>query len=163
MVLLALMIALSLVLSLIDSRIPLLPALPGAKIGLASIVTIILLRFWGWREALLVTILRTVLAWFFHGSPIALLLGLTGGIISSQLMALLFRAYPKYFSITVISLAGGVIHNLSQLALAAWLIASPLILSYLPYLILAGAASGFLIGLVSSSLCERLEKENFNF
>lgn len=155
---LSMLVSVALVLSVIDARIPLLPALPGIKIGLASIITIILLRFAGWKEAILVVLLRCLLAWFFHGSPVALVLSLCGAIISTLLMAVLFRGFPRYFSLKGISIAGAVAHNVGQIAAASVIMQTPYIVVYLPWLIVAGSIAGYCIGYCSERMCGIIDK-----
>ncbi len=159
MVFLSLMVSLSLVLSLIDARIPLLAAVPGIKLGLASIITLVVLNFFGWKATFLVLVIRSFLAWFFHGSPIALALSLIGGSLSLLFMTLLFKGYPKYFSLIGISAVGGASHNLGQLIAASLLIQTPALFNYLPYLLIAGVLSGLYIGFISYHLCKILNEK----
>ena len=155
---LAMLVSMALVLSVIDARIPLLPALPGVKIGLASIITLIILRFIGWKEALLVVLLRCLLAWFFHGSPVALVLSLCGAISSTLLMTVLFCGFPRCFSLKGISIAGAVTHNVGQIAAASVIMHTPYIILYLPWLIVAGGIAGYCIGYCSERICGVIRK-----
>lgn len=155
---LSMLTSVALVLSVIDARIPVLPALPGIKIGLANVITVILLRFAGWKDALWVVVLRCLLAWFFHASPVALVLSLCGGIFSTLLMAVLFRGFPRYFSLTGISIAGAVAHNAGQIGAASVLMHTPYIVVYLPWLMVAGSVAGYCIGLISERMCRIINK-----
>ncbi len=158
MVVLSMLVSIALALSVVDSKILVFPALPGIKIGLASIITIIILRFFGWKEALLVSIVRCLLAWFFHGSVVALILSLSGGIASTALMAVLFRGFPDRFSMTGISISGAVSHNVGQVLAASVIIQTPYIFSYLPYFLIVGAVSGYCIGFLSKRVCSVIGK-----
>lgn len=148
------MISGALVLSLIDSKIVLIPIFPGIKIGIANIVTIIVLYFFSWKEAMMVTVIRCVLTGIFSGNPISLIFGLTGGVLSTAAMSLMFQKYPRFFSIIGISLCGAEIHNFGQLIAASFLLGSKTMFFYAPYLLIVGAISGFGIGLVSSKVCK---------
>lgn len=154
LVFIALMISGALVLSLIDSKIVLIPIFPGIKIGIANIVTIIVLYFFSWKEAMMVTVIRCVLTGIFSGNPISLIFGLTGGVLSTAAMSLMFQKYPRFFSIIGISLCGAEIHNFGQLIAASFLLGSKTMFFYAPYLLIVGAISGFGIGLVSSKVCK---------
>lgn len=158
-VFLSLMISMALVLSVADSKIPILPALPGIKLGLANIITIIILRFYGCKDALIVSIIRCFLASFFYGSLIALILSISGAILSILIMALVFRGYPKYFSMTGISICGAVAHNTGQILAACIITKTVFVFSYLPYLLIIGVISGYGIGFLSKHICSFIERE----
>lgn len=158
-VFLSMMISMALVLSVIDSRIPILPALPGVKIGLANIISLVILRFYGFKDAIIVSIIRCFLTWFFHGSLIALVLSTSGGILSIFVMWLLFKGYPKYFSMMGISICGAVSHNIGQISMASIILQTSYVFSYLPYLLIAGVVSGYGIGFLGKYICNFIEKE----
>ena len=64
------------------------------------------------------------------------------------------------FSVTGVSIAGGVCHNLGQLFVAAFLIDSLKIFAYFPVLIFSGIISGAVIGIVSYLILKRLPAVN---
>lgn len=161
-VFLAMMISMALILSVVDSRIPVLPALPGIKIGLANIITIIILRFYGCKDAIIVLIIRCSVAWFFHGSLIAFVLSISGGMSSIIVMALLFKGYPKHFSMAGISICGAVAHNIGQVLAASIILQTYFAFSYLPYLLIISIISGYGIGFLSKRICIITERKIIN-
>ena len=156
--LIALLISQALALSIVESWIPMPVPVPGVKLGLANIVTLITIIFLGYREALLVLILRCVLSSSFAGGPMVLLFSLSGGLLSTLVMSFLYGKMKKVFSITGISMAGAVFHNIGQLAAAAFVMREPAVFSYLPVLLVSGIVAGFLIGLCGSLLVRTLAK-----
>jgi len=148
MVLMALLISQALVLHYIEGLFPVL--LPGVKLGLANIITLVTIVLFGIKEAIAVVVIRSVLGPILGGSPASILYSLAGGILSTLVMAILYTKYRKYFSLIGISTAGAVFHNIGQLLVASWIFGTISILyTYLPVLMIAAAVAGYFIGLVS--------------
>ena len=82
-------VALSLVLSYIESLIPPLVAVPGVKIGLANIVTVFLLYSYSFREAAVVSFIRVSLSALLFGSTVSLIYSASGALLSLLGMALI--------------------------------------------------------------------------
>lgn len=158
MVLLALMISQALVLSIVESWIPLPVAIPGVKLGLANIVTMLVIIFMGAGEALLVTLIRTLLASLFGGGFVIFLFSVTGGILSAIVMALLYKRASKLFSIYAISIVGAITHNIGQLLMASLYMKSLKVMGYLPILLVSGIIMGSFIGLCVTYLSPALKK-----
>lgn len=143
---LALYATLSLIIFTVESAIPPLVPVPGIKLGLANIITLILLRNATAKDALLVLVVRIFLASFFFGQAVSLLYSLMGGFLSLAAMALINKLLKRRF-LFLTSTVGGLFHNLGQL-LAAWLITKvPGVLAYLPFLIPGGIITGLFTGL----------------
>ena len=155
LVYLSLLLALSLALFMLESLIPLPFPVPGAKLGLANIITVAALYILpGWRDALLVLLLRIVISTMLGGGPTILMYSLAGGLLSFAGM-LALKASGK-FSVLGVSLAGGFLHNLGQLMMAAWAVESKGIFAYLPILGLCGLGTGVLMGFLAAGLLPRL-------
>ncbi len=152
----AMVVALAMVLSFIESRIPPLTAIPGIKLGLANIAVIFALYKLGAKQAIVVSLIRVFLISLLFGSIVSMLYGLAGAVVSLTLMILLKRFSP--FSATGVSVAGGVAHNIGQIAVACFLTETAQLLYYLPFLILSGTLSGIVIGIVASLIVKRIEK-----
>lgn len=157
-VLLALLISQALVLSIVESWIPLPIAIPGVKLGLANIVTMIVIVFFGFRDAIIVTVIRTALASMFGGGFIIFLFSFTGGILSAFVMAILYKKASKVMSILGISIAGAVTHNAGQLAMASIQMKTVSVMTYLPILLVSGVIMGCFIGFCTTYLSKSLEK-----
>lgn len=146
--------ALALIFSYIEFLIPLPMPAPGMKLGLANVVVLLALYRLGAKKALEINILRILLAGLLFGSVFSILYSLAGGLLSFAVMCLLKRT--GLFSITGVSMAGGVAHNVGQLAAAALVISDLRIFYYFPPLLLSGMLTGLLIGIVGHLVCRRL-------
>ena len=154
---LALLVSIGLVLSIIESTFPPLLPVPGAKLGLANIATVIALYVFGPRMALEVTVLRCVIGGLLRGSVVGLFLSLTAGLASTLVMILLFLLVERYLSIIGISVAGAVVHNAAQLAAAYLLVQNAALFYYLPYLILISVPTGLFVGFASRRVALSLQ------
>ena len=150
-----LLVALSMILSYVESLIPAFVAVPGVKVGLANIVVIFALYTLGPIEALIVSLLRVILSSFLFGSVLSLLYSLSGALLSLGGMILMKKL--KIFSTTVVSVTGGVLHNVGQILVACLVLETDVLLYYLPVLILSGVVTGAVIGIIASLVIKRLE------
>ena len=151
----ALLAALALIFSYIESLIPIAAGVPGIKIGLANIVVVLALYYMGPREALLINLVRIALAALLFGSLFSGLYALCGGIFSLLVMVLLKKTGA--FSLTGVSMAGGAAHNLAQVAVAALIVRTPQIFMYFPVLLIAGMAAGIFNGIVCNLVLRKLK------
>ena len=149
------LIALAFILSWLESFLPnpLEGMVPGIKLGLANLVVIIAFYRLGFFPAACISLIRVLLTAFTFGNLSMFFYSLAGAVISLLVMQLIrqFRA----FSTTGVSIGGGLAHNLGQI-LVAILVLGNRLLYYLPYLLLGGCVSGFLIGLLAALLLRHL-------
>lgn len=129
-----------------ESALPPLAPIPGFKLGLANIITLILLKRYTPRDAALVLTARILLSALLFGQAISLLYSLVGGVFSLIVMSLTSRLLAKRF-LPLIGAMGGLTHNAGQLAAAIFLTDTPYVLSYLPFLLPAGILTGLFTGL----------------
>lgn len=144
---LALFCAIAIILSYIESFIPFPFGIPGAKIGLANIVTIILLLCFGFKSAFTVLVLRIFIIAATFTNFYMMIYSLSGGIISLIMMTLFYKSH--LFSDYIISIIGGVFHNIGQLLIAMIFFNTSVFLYYLPYLLILGIVSGTVIGMIA--------------
>ncbi len=78
---LAFFTAISMSIYAIESAIPPLVPIPGIKLGLANIITLILLHFYSRRDTLLVLLARIILSSLLFGQAISLVYSLAGGLL----------------------------------------------------------------------------------
>lgn len=143
---LALFTALALMIHFLESLLlPVVP-IPGIKLGLANVVTLIVLERHGFREAALVLCCRILLAGFFFGQAIGLAYSIAGGFLCLLVMALFHRLLGKNY-LTLTSIPGAIAHNLAQLAVACLITKTLFVLSYLPFLMLSAIVTGAFTGL----------------
>ena len=152
---LGLFAAVALVLYIVESLIPSFIPIPGIKLGLANIVTLFLLiRFKPW-EAGIVLLVRLVLAAAIAGQMISFLYSLAGGLLCLLSMYLLL-IFTKKKWIPLVSITGALFHNFGQLCVARLLLSSKYVWTYLPYLMLSGAVTGLLTGLICPFLHKKM-------
>ena len=125
----AVLAALALALSYLESFFPPLLPLPGVKLGLANIVTVYALYALGFPSALAILLVRCTLGALFAGNASALLFSLLGGLAALLAMALLRKA--KGLSIFGVSIAGAAAHNIGQVCAAMLTLGSSAPLYYL--------------------------------
>ena len=143
---LSLFTALSLIIFTLESLIPPLVPIPGIKLGLAKIITLVLLRNYSVKDTALVLIARILLSAFFSGQAISLVYSLAGGMLSLSVMALINKLLAGHY-LFLTSITGGIAHNLGQLLIAFLITQVPGVLVYLPFLILGGMLTGLFTGL----------------
>ncbi len=147
-------LALALVCSYVESLIPISFGIPGVKLGLTNIVVILMLYTIGAKDAILISVLRIILAGFMFGNAFSIVYSLAGGILSFVVMLLLKNTGK--LKILSVSVAGGISHNVGQLIVAALIVENYNILFYVPVLIIAGIITGFLIGLLAGEIVLRI-------
>ena len=150
----ALLTALSLLLFLLEGLISLPLPVPGAKLGLAALVTLVALYTLPCtRDALTVLLLRILLASFFGGGPVPMLYSLAGGAGSFLVMAALKSR--THCSLIAISAAGGMTHNLCQLGVAAAVMQTHVLFIYAPALGIVGILTGVGIGILAQTILRK--------
>lgn len=147
--------ALALIFSYVEMLIPIQFGIPGIKLGLANLLIVIMLYKCGAKEALMLSVVRIVLAGFIFGNMFSIIYSLAGGILSLVVMTLLKGRGS--FSVTGVSIAGGVFHNIGQLLVAMLVVETYKVGYYLPVLLIAGVITGALIGIVSGEVLRRLK------
>ncbi|MDE6910556.1 MAG: Gx transporter family protein [Lachnospiraceae bacterium] len=143
----AMLTALAMIFGYVEALIPFGFGIPGIKLGIANIVIVLALYMLPAYQALLIQLARIVLVSFLFGNMAMMIYSLAGGILSFFAMLLLKKA--KGFSITGVSIAGGVSHNIGQLAVAVLTVQNVRIAFYAPVLLIAGLLTGCLIGMLA--------------
>lgn len=152
----AVLTALALALSLVDTSLSaVLAFIPGFRLGLANVVSLFALYYMGLPWALLISLARCLLAAVFAGQVTMFLFSVMGAAGSLLVMYVLKR----WLSIVKVSTAGGITHNMMQLAAASIVTATPSLIYYLPILICLGTLTGFGLGIVCSLVFARLPQQ----
>lgn len=147
--------AFALILSYIETLIPFQTGIPGIKLGLANLAVVLCLYLFGWREAMLLSVVKALLSGFMFGSLSMLIYSAAGAFLSALVMIVLKRT--GWFHVPVVSGAGGVFHNLGQLFVAGIVIETYGVVYYMPVLMVAGLGTGIVIGMVSSLVLPYLQ------
>ena len=152
----AVMIALALALSYTERFIPLqlVVPLPGVKLGLANVVTLVALYMLKTRYAFMILIPRCILGAVFGGGITGLTFSLWGGILALGTMAIARRM--RIFSVYGVSVLGAAAHNIGQILAAMVLMQSVYIGAYLPYLLIVGIFTGLLTGCACAGVLRAL-------
>lgn len=143
---LAMFTTLALIIFTVESAIPPLVPVPGIKLGLANIITLVLLHNYSAKDAFLVLLMRILLSSFFFGQAVSFMYSLAGGIFCFIAMVAIHRMLQGHF-LYLTSMTGALFHNLGQLLTAYFITAVPGVLAYLPFLLLSGLLTGLFTGL----------------
>lgn len=131
-----------------ETLVPLPVPVPGAKVGLANLTTLLGLALAGPGVAVTVAVLRVLLVGLVSGTMLSVgfALSAAGAVASSLTMSLLWLAGRGAFSLVGVSLVGGVAHNLGQLGVATVYVGKAAATAYVAPLVLAGLVAGYLVG-----------------
>lgn len=152
----AMLTALAMIFGYVEALIPFHFGLPGIKLGLANLVIVLALYRLPAGQVFAIQGMRIVLVSFLFGSMSMMIYSLAGGFLSLFTMFLLKKT--NWFSITGISIVGGVSHNLGQLAVAVLVVQNLKITFYVPVLLTAGLVTGCLIGMLAYRLQPLMER-----
>ncbi len=154
---LALLTAGALILSIIEGMIPLPYIAPGAKLGLSNIVTLSVIVVFGFKDALLVVVIRCILLMLVATNPITFIYSIVSGIVSTIVMSIGCR-YLKKLSLIGVSVLGAMAHNASQITVAAILFNTPNMYYYLPVLAFVSIFTGCFVGYTSIFVTDNLDR-----
>ena len=152
----AMLVALAMIFSYVESLIPINFGVPGMKLGVANLVTVTGLYFLEIPEVLAVSVLRVLLTGFLFGNGMSIIYSLAGAVVS--LLAMVLVKKMDGISIVGVSITGGVFHNIGQILVAMAVVDLKLIY-YLPVLLVAGTVTGFVIGIVAGKILSVVKKE----
>jgi len=158
-ILLGLLIAIAGILHIVESWLPLPLPLPGAKLGLANVISLVALVCFGWRQALCVAIGRVLLGSAFSGVLLGptFVMSLSGAVGSLLVMGYAWHYWRPYLSIIGISVLGSFVHNTIQLSIASLLVSSYGVLWYLPWLTLFALPTGIATGMCAAVFLNRAD------
>lgn len=156
---LGLSITLAMILSFVESQIPVFTTIPGMKVGLPNLVMVFLLYRVGWKETVIVSLIRAFLVALLFGNLQSLIFSIAGAVLSLTGMILLKKT--GLFSSIAVSVTGGVLHNVGQIIAACLWTGTVQIAYYLPALLVSGVCAGIAIGLIAGFLLKRLENVRF--
>ncbi len=148
------LVAAAFVLGDVESLLPISFGIPGIKLGLSNIVVLLCLYEGTAKEAFGIALVRIVLTGLTFGNFSTMAYSLAGGIFSFLVMFLLKKS--NVFSVYGVSIAGGVSHNIGQIAVAVLVLQTGLLMYYLPFLLVAGCVAGACIGFVGGIIVKRL-------
>ena len=148
-----LLVALAMLLSWVETMVPVTTLVPGMKLGLTNLVVMVALYELGEKDAFILSMVRILLVSMTFGNMAALMYSLAGGILSFVVMAVLKRT--GIFSMTGVSVAGGVAHNIGQIIVASFIL-DTMLAGYLPILLISGLGAGVIIGILGAEIARRV-------
>lgn len=154
----AMIFAVALVLAIVENMLPPLPlALPGVKFGLSNIAVMYALFFVGTKKAYAIAILKGFFVFITRGI-IAMSLSLTGGLLSVTIMTVCLILYKEKVSYMVLSILGGISHNIGQFLVIMILYAGVNMLPYLPVLLISGLIAGIMTSTLLKAILPALKR-----
>lgn len=154
---LSLLLAISLSLHFLESLIPPLIAVPGMKLGLANIITLVSLCFLTRKETFLLLFLRITLGAVFGGSVVSFWYSFAGGFLCFITEIIIFKFF-KGNQLWILSTFGAISHNIGQILVAVYITKTTAIIWYIIPLIISGILSGAFTGFVTQYLLLRNDK-----
>lgn len=133
---------------------------PGAKIGLANSMALLVIVYFGLKETLTHIALRVLVVSLITGTFLSttFLYSLCGGVGSALVMYTAYKYLRTRLSFAGISILGALTHNMAQLSLAAVVIGHGAVIAFLPWLlfmaVLSGISTGTLINIIEPRLAD---------
>ncbi len=153
---LTMLLALSVVLNIIESFIPIFSSIPGLKLGLANIIILVVLYLYSFKDALYISLLRIILVGILRTGLFSttFFFSLGGAILSLVSMYLVRKTK---LSIIGVSVVGSIFHSAGQVLVAIIFLKNTYILYYVPWLLLFSIPTGIVVGLTSKIILNNLE------
>ncbi|MFB1051057.1 Gx transporter family protein [Paraliobacillus sp. JSM ZJ581] len=162
LVYIALLAAQAVIISLLERAIPFPFAVaPGAKLGLANMITLLALYTLPVKDAFKVVSIRLVLATLLGGTISTFMYSAAGALLSFFGMLFVKNLGRKHVSLIGVSTTGAVLHNVGQLMVASWIAQTWTVMLYLPVLSFIGILSGIAIGIAANYLLTHVEKLHY--
>lgn len=150
---LSMLISLSVVISIIESYIPILNNIvPGLRLGFSNIIILFVLYKYSFKDSLYISIVRVILVGLLRTGlfSISFFFSLSGAIFSIIFMYLVKKI--KLFSIIGVSIVGSITHSIGQILIAIFLLKNENIIYYLPYLLIFSIPTGIITGLITKKI-----------
>lgn len=114
--------ALAMIFSYVEAILPINFGVPGMKLGLANLVIVAGLYYLNEKDVLIISVTRILLMGLLFGNGMSLIYSLTGGMLSYLIMILMKK--KTNLSVLVISIGGGITHNIGQLIAASLVVSN---------------------------------------
>lgn len=148
MALLANFLAIAIVLNIIESAIPIIPV-PGAKLGFANVITLIIIYVYSFKDGFALTILRVLLVGLLSGKLLGPIfyMSMSGAVFATLAMGIFKKS--NYFGIIGVSVLGSIFHCIGQIAAGIFVIGSIAVIAYLPIMLFLSIPAGVLTGVIA--------------
>lgn len=158
MVYMALLSAIAIVLHMTETALQ-LPLPPGMKLGLANIISIVVVELYGVKEMFIVNFFRVVVSSLMTGIFMSYPFFIScGGVIMSSLA---LACIKKLTSLPIVStsIIAAVFHNIGQVLVVAYIMSSQAIMSYVFILLASSIPTGIFVGMVAIEILKRVKKQ----
>ena len=155
--LMALLTAIAQTIFVIENQIPTPVPIPGVKLGLANIITLITMKLLGKKEAGAVLLVRILMGAMFAGSPSTLLFSAAGGLLAYLVMCMTVDHFGEN-QLWIVSALAGLAHNAGQLLACVLVVRTPGVFAYAPILAASGVITGVFTGFAAQYLLKVLKK-----
>ncbi|MFA5526084.1 MAG: Gx transporter family protein [Acholeplasmataceae bacterium] len=148
MTLLANFLAIAIVLNIIESAIPIIPV-PGAKLGFANVVTLIVLYVYSFKDSSFLTLSRVILVSLLTGKLLGpvFYMSMSGAILA--IFAMGFFRRLNFFGVLGVSVLGSVFHCIGQIIGGYFVVGSTAIVLYLPIMLFLSIPAGVVTGIIA--------------
>lgn len=163
MVYLSLLVSFGIALHIFENILVIPFPVPGAKLGLANIISLLAIVLYGVKEGLTVNILRCIIGALLAGTASNLLYSLSGAVASTIVMGFIYKYFKNTFSLVGVSIFGGVTHNFIQITVASLVLSTFGLFVYLPFLMIIGLLTGFFTGMAATFVNQNLSITLKNF
>lgn len=153
----AILLGLALIIFIIEAQLPPLAPIPGIKLGLANIITLMAIYILGRKEAFMILILRIILASIFSGGMAGFIYSMAGGMVCFAFMSAASFMLGEN-RMWVVSVLGAIGHNIGQIIVACVVIGSGQVLWYLPVLMISAVLTGVFTGIAAQLTTKQLKK-----
>ncbi len=149
----------AILISILELLIPVPIPVPGVKLGLANIITILAIVFLNFKDVLFIVTVRSLVVALLTRGVIMLAFSLSGGILSATVMTILYKKFSNLFSIRGISITGAIVHNSTQIVVASLILGQTVIFYYLPVLMISAVITGFITGTIAELTIIEIKKK----
>ena len=153
----SILLATGIVLQLFENFLPTIVGIPGGKLGIANIVTILCINLLNVKSTFVICALRPIISSLLYGGITQLPFSLAGSLLSFVVMTIIIKKSDK-FSYMGVAIIGAVAHNFAQVTIAAFMYSNLLIYSYLPLLLIISVISGYFTGFCSTLIIRKYKK-----
>lgn len=159
LVLMAVLAAFGSILGLFEAMIPLPFIAPGLRLGFSNIVVLVSLVLFGFKEGLIVSLMKSILLMLMSGNVSSFMYSFSGALLSSIAMIISLKFGKRFLSLIGVSIIGSAFHNIAQVTLSSLILSNIMMFSYLPILLILGIFTGFFVGISSIYILRNLKSK----
>ena len=160
--LLAILLSIGIALQIFENSLPIVAGIPGGKLGIANIITILCINLFDVKTSFTLCIIRPVLSSLLYGGVTQMAYSLTGSVLSFMVMAIIIKRIDK-FSYMGTAISGAMAHNFAQVTVAVFMYSNIYIYTYLPMLLILSVFSGYFTGFCSTIIIQKYKnRKNVN-